>query len=289
MLFSQPALGDVAAEPAGGVALDGNHQTYLKNVYVFLNIENFDTGIDYFNLQNSAGTGIGYYTIYNPSNKAEELNICFDPGWDFNDVSVFADGSLVESYEGRVTTNYYYRHAQQTRTYYGTCFNLIISPHSEINLTVKWKFDPVGYRWNYHNDNITMQHIARYKIIGVAGWNHSIESVDVTFRIDSNHFDNMTTWSFWGMNETRYTSGSATYVQFHRSDFDIDELDVWVSGDREELDGSIFWAQYEEYNIRQENRKVGIILSVVILGWLSLFFYSEIRTPKVPTEPESPQ
>ena len=255
MLFCQPALGDVAAEPAGGVASEGAHQTYLKNVYVFLDVE--DTN----------GTGVGYFTIHNPSDVPEEFTICFDPGHERTGAYVTVDGKSVDTYEDRITT-------LRNETYHGICFDNTFGPSSTSNITIRWGFSILEYKIRSDN-NITVNHLAKYKIIGYAGWNHSIETVDVTFRINSDHFNDLRVWAF-GLDETRYVKYGATFIKFHCSDFWIDELKIVIIGDQDVVDGSILFAVPEGLN----EPRYGLLLGIIVFGWLVLFSYLNLKTPK---------
>ena len=250
LIIGQPVTANIGAEPAGGIAGEGNYLTYLKNVRTFLIIED------------ESANGTGYYTIYNPSNETENLTICFDPGTQRTNVTVMVDGSYVNHYIGGIKSDYLVHTWMENESYRGNLFNVTIHPKSFSNITIEWNFGIIeGSRTLYTKRT---SYIARYLIIGYAGWNHTIDNVEVTFRLNSSHFDE---FSLSSGNNTPYDSNGVTIIQYQFTDFDMEEYELVILGDSYTVDLRV--RNYTYYVL------AGIISTIIVVG---IFYYRKKKT-----------
>ena len=196
---------NLAAEPTGGIAAEGNRATFLKTVDVLIEVKD------------EKATGAGRYMLFNPSNETEFLTICFDSGTISSNVSVNKDGVRVAVEQGAITSYLNY--------YWGEVFDVAVYPNTHTNITVDWEFDIIERSGTQYTDRTN--YVARYLIIGTAGWNHSIERVNVTFHLDSSHFKSYSANSGF----KAYTMDVGVALAYEFTDFDLQEEEIVVRGD----------------------------------------------------------
>jgi hypothetical protein len=196
---------NLAAEPTGGIAAEGNRATFLRTADVLIE------------MKDETATGAGRYMLFNPSNVTEFLTICFDSGTISSNVTVNKNGFRVVAEPGAITSH--------LRNYWGTVFEVAVGPGTHANITVDWEFDIIERGGTQYTDRTS--YVARYLIIGTAGWNHSIDRVNVTFRLNSSHFRSYSANSGF----KAYTMDGAAALTYEFTEFDLQEEEIVVRGD----------------------------------------------------------
>jgi len=224
---------DLAATPATSIGISNNNSTFLKTVDVNLEV--------YSDVTICRGT----FIIFNPSNITENLQICFDPGHNAQNYTVYVNNVVWTTTRGSMISAYY------DYLYNGVLFNISINPLTETTIVIDWTFSSTsgsgGIYWK------ETRYEVNYLIIGTAGWNHTIDNVNVTFKLKSNHFKDYT--SNYQPSSVEFNDG--TELHFNYVNFSYEQLEISIDGDT------------ITYNICL----IGIVIGVVIIAVIGIIFY----------------
>jgi hypothetical protein len=198
---------DIAATPATSIGISNNNSTYLKSVDVNLEV--------YSDVTICRGT----YIIHNPSNITENLQVCFDPGHNAQNYTVYVNNVVWTTTRGSMISAYY------DYLYDGVLFNLSVNPFTETSVVIDWTFSSTSGSGGIYS-SVTRYEV-NYLIIGTAGWNHTIDNVNVTFKLKSNHFKDYTS----NCQPTSVEFNDGTELHFNYVNFSYEQLEISIDGD----------------------------------------------------------
>lgn len=198
LFITENAKADVApVPPEAGFGTNITYNTYLKNV---------DVEID---LYKEYANGHGEFTLSNPSNSSEFLELYFDPGVDSIQTNVTINDEKITTKKQFIDYEhfeFYNGHSDKPEV---TVFNCSISSYSSLIINIDWVMDVKTVYTHFDTqtgdvESKTTSWTVNYLIIGpstcdneltpcIESWNRSIDNVCVSFDVHCEEFKDYST------------------------------------------------------------------------------------------------